>query len=332
MAEQLGDVVVTIPTVAGAVEPAELGRTLMHEHIFVVDPELSRDRPGEFDEPAEIERARRSLRELKASGFDTLVDMTVIGLGRDVDRVRRAVEGTGMNVIVATGIYTFGALPNYFRARGPGTANGGEDPVLEMLLRDTRVGIGGTGVRAGVLKCVIDAFGATPDVERSTRAVGRAHRAVGTPISTHSHAPSRSGLVQQDLLASEGVDLGRVLIGHCDDTDDLDYLTRLIERGSYLGVDRFGLETIRPDADRVRTVAELCRRGYAERLVLSHDASCFTMNYPTDTRQRVLPNWRHGAIGDTFIPALLAAGVTDDQVERMLRGNPAAFLGRTDPY
>ena len=101
------------------------------------------------------------------------------------------------------------------------------------------------------------------------------HRATGVPISTHTEPATRRGLEQQKVFESEGVDLSRVVIGHSGDTADLEYLEELLARGSYLGMDRFGLYGILSFEERVRTVVELCERGYVDKLVLSHDAACY---------------------------------------------------------
>ena len=79
----------------------------------------------------------------------------------------------------------------------------------------------------------------------------------------------------REVLRRSGVDLGQVVIGHSGDTTDVDYLCRVADAGSYLGMDRFGLDVLLPFEDRIATVLELLRRGYAERMVLAHDASCF---------------------------------------------------------
>src|SRR5205823_9778920 len=124
------------------------------------------------------------------------------------------------------------------------------------------------------LKAATDAPGVTPDVEKSLRAVARAHRRTGAPILTHSYPTNQSGSHQQDIFESEGVDLSRVLIGHSGDTDDMAYLERVAERGSYLGMDRFGMDDYLSHERRLAAVVELCRRGFAAQVMLSQDHVC----------------------------------------------------------
>ena len=173
-----------------------------------------------------------------------------------------------------------------------------------MFVRDIEQGIADTGIKAAILKCATDEPGVTPGVERVLRAVAQAHRRTGVPISTHTHAGTRRGLEQQRIFAEEGVDLSRVVIGHSGDTTDLDYLEELIGNGSYIGMDRFGVDVYLPFEDRVDTVARMCERGHADKMVLSHDASCYFDALPEETLPVALPNWHYLHIHNDVIPAL----------------------------
>ena len=156
--------------------------------------------------------------------------------------------------------------------------------------------------------------------------MARAHRETGAPISTHTDALTERGLEQQAVFREEGVDLGRVVIGHCGDTTDLDYLRRLIDAGSYIGMDRFGLNLMLPFEDRVATVAALCEQGYADRMVLSHDASCFTHNFDVQAKEELLPQWRYTHLHDEVLPALRERGVSQRDIDTMLVDNPRKVL------
>jgi phosphotriesterase-related protein len=154
------------------------------------------------------------------------------------------------------------------------------------------------------------------------RAVAQAHRATGAPISTHTHAASQRGLDQQRIFREEGVDLSRVIIGHSGDSTDIGYLEELIAAGSYLGMDRFGIDTILPFEQRVAVVATLCERGHADRLVLSHDCACFIDWFDERDLAARLPNWHFLHISDDVLPALKERGVSDAQLHQMLVDNP----------
>jgi len=312
-----------INTAVGPIDTSALGATLMHEHVFVLSPEINQNYPDSWgDEEVRIGRAVGQLRNLKSRGIDSIVDMTVLGLGRYIPRIQRIASQMDLNILVATGLYTYRDLPIYLQFRNPGGRYDSLEKLAEMFRRDILEGIAGTGVKASILKCATDREGITPGVERVLRAVARVHRETGVPIATHAHAASRRGLEQQRILKEEGVDLSQVVIGHCGDTADCDYLEELIEKGSYIGMDRFGIDTILPFKKRVETVARMCRRGLAGRMVLSHDAACYMDWFEEEALGAALPNWHFYHISDDVIPALKKAGVTDDQIQTMLVDNP----------
>jgi phosphotriesterase-related protein len=320
-----------VNTVGGAVDGAQLGRTLMHEHIFVLSPEIEKT-TEEWDEPAQVARAIEKLRELKAHGIDTLVDLTVIGLGRFLPRiVEIAAQVPEINVVVATGVYTYNDVPMYFHFQGPGTILGGSEPMVDLFVRELSQGIGETGVRAGILKCASDRPGITPGVERVLRAVAQAHRLTGAPITTHTPTPPEpSGLEQQRVFREEGVDLSRVVIGHSGGTVNTDYHLSLIENGSYLGFDHFGLPGITLE-ERVDAVARLCARGYADRIVLSHDAMCFVDWFPRSVMDAT-QTWRWTYISDVVLPTMRERGIGEKDITTMLVDNPRRILEGGAPY
>ncbi len=324
-----------VNVIGGAIDTAELGTTLMHEHVFVLTPEIQSTYPGfaGWDPERGVAEAREQLRALKELGVDTIVDLTVVGTGRDIPLIARAVEGTGLNVVVATGIYTYNDVPKPWHFRGPGTVLGGEDDLMvSLFVKDIEEGIQGTGIRAGILKCAVDEPGMTPGVERVMRAVATAHRRTGVPISTHTHAATERGLEQQALLREEGVDLSRVVIGHCGDTTDCEYLEKLVAAGSFIGMDRFGIDIEVSFEERVDTVAEMCRRGHAGAMVLSHDAAVFIDWLPPGAIPAALPNWHYHHIHDDVLPALRERGVSEEDLDRMLVQNPRAVFERTGGY
>ncbi|MFJ3903984.1 phosphotriesterase [Streptomyces sp. NPDC090025] len=318
----------TIPTVRGPVALADLGTVLMHEHVFVLSEEFRRSMPETWDEEERVADAVTRLKALAATGVTTLVDPTVIGLGRDVRRVARVNEQVDLNIVAATGVYTLGDIPDFFRYHGPGTLLGGPDGMTELFVRELEEGIAGTGIRAAFLKCAIEAE-LTPGVERVMRAVAQAHLRTGAPITVHTAAAARTGLTAQEVLRREGVDLGAVVIGHSGDTADLDYLHRLVDNGSYLGMDRFGLDLLLPGDQRVATVAALAGEGLADRMVLSHDASCHIDWFPPGVREAVAPDWHHTHLHDQVLPALRRAGVTEEQLTTMLVDNPRRYFTPT---
>jgi phosphotriesterase-related protein len=322
-----------IETATGPVDSSELGRVLMHEHVFIISPEMKDNVPEEWgDDETRLADAARRLTELKESGIDTILDPTALGLGRYIPRIATLASRIDLKIIVATGLYTFNELPHYWQARKPGTGLAGSDPMVNLFVKDITEGIAGTGIKAAVIKCATDRPGVTPGVERVLRACAKAHRETGAPITTHTHAATRRGLEQQAIFKEEGVDLERVVIGHSGDTDDLDYLLQLIDNGSILGMDRFGIDGYLPTAERVKVIAELCKRGYADRMVLSHDASCYLDWIPGEVPPSAMPHWHYLHISRDVLPMLREAGVTEEQIDTMLVDTPRRFLENRGAY
>ncbi|XVQ08629.1 phosphotriesterase family protein [Spirillospora sp. CA-255316] len=321
----------SVETARGPVDVGSLGRTLMHEHVFVLSTEhIDNYGAGSWwDEEERVADAVAKLRELAGLGIATIADPTVWGLGRYIPRIRRIAEQVPeLNIIVATGLYTYHDLPFQLLYRGPGTLLGGPEPLVADFVRDLTEGIGDTGVRAAFLKCAVDTSGLVPGVERVLRAVAAAHRETGAPITVHTASSAETGRPVVDLLGKEGVDLGKVVIGHAGDSNDLDYLKALADTGAILGMDRFGLDAYNSTAERAGTVAALCAQGYADRMVLSHDASCYIDWFGPDPQalRGMAPNWNYRHISDDVLPALRALGVTGAQLDQMLVENPRRYF------
>ncbi len=316
----------SVATARGPVDSADLGTTLMHEHVFVLTPDSQNQWSDEWDEGQRVVDAVARLNELAASGVRTIVDPTVDGLGRDVPRIARIAEQVAdLHIVVATGVYTYTEVPHYFTHRGPGVSPDLPEPMVDLFVRDLTVGCQGTDVKAAFLKCAIDAQGLTGGVERILRAVGKAHVQTGAPVMVHTHPRSRSGLEVQRVLSEEQVDPSRVLLAHSGDSTDADHLSKLAEAGFLLGMDRMGINLEMPFADRVGIVVEMCRRGYAERMVLSQDASCY-IDWVQPDLMALLPDWHYLHVQADVVPALLEGGVTQEQVDAMLVGNPRRFF------
>jgi phosphotriesterase-related protein len=320
--------VAQIETLDGPLDTAQLGTVLMHEHIFNLSWEIQQLYPGfhGWDPEAKVAEAQQAFKDLKAAGVDTIVELSVIGLGRDVELFARAVEGSGIQVVCATGLYTYDVMPRMWHFSGPGTLLDGPEPLDELMLRDIREGIQGTSVKAGMLKCAIDQAGLTEHVDRVLRSVCRVHHETGLPITIHTHPETHRGRDALKVLGEEGVDPRRVVLAHCGDSTDLDHLEELAQSGALLGMDRFGLNILLPFEQRVDTVAALVERGLADRLVLSHDAMVFSDWFPPGLHEQVTPDWHYLHIHQQVLPALRERGVTDDDIEQMLVRTPRRFF------
>lgn len=320
----------SVQTCRGPRDPDELGPTLIHEHVFVRSPELDVNLPDpEWVEAEAVERAVSGLCRLHTLGVRTVVDLTVLGLGRDVGLVAEVARRTPVGIVVSTGYYTSNVLPPYFRTHGPGLLVDGPDPLVELFVRDIDEGVAGTGIRAGMLKVATDREGVTDDVARVLTAAAVAHQETGVPITTHSNPAVRNGLEQQRLLRELGVPLDRVVIGHSGDSVDVAYLRELMDNGSTIGMDRFGMQHVLPDEPRVATVLELLRLGYADRMVLSHDAAFYSRVTPPSWRARHAPHWHMENLPRRIVPMLEAGGATPEDLHQMMVLNPRRLLEPT---
>jgi phosphotriesterase-related protein len=322
-------VVSEIETVRGPVATAELGPTLMHEHVFVLSPESAANWSDEWDEETKVAEAITNLTELVATGVRTIVDPTVDGLGRDIRRVARINEAVpDLNIVPATGAYTYADVPHWFALRGPGALPDLPEPMIDLFVRDIEGGIQGTSIKAAFFKCAIDHHGLTAGVERIMRAEAKAHRITGAPIMVHNNPGQDTMAEVQRIMGDEGVDPRRVLLAHVGDSTDVDRLAGLAAEGYLLGMDRFGIDAILPFDDRVNTVVGLCERGWAGRMVLAHDTSCYIDWFEPNVRA-FLPNWHYLHIHKEVLPALRERGVSDEQIDQMLVGNPRDWFERT---
>ncbi|MBI2767357.1 MAG: phosphotriesterase-related protein [Chloroflexi bacterium] len=307
----------TVQTATGPIDTADMGFTLMHEHVRVGWPPMYQQYPELFDRPAEVAQAVERLRAAMALGVRTIVDLTPIDLGRDATLIAEAARGSGMQVIVATGVYY--TIPFHFLLRP-------DEDMTALFVRDITEGISTSGIRAGVIKCATE-----PEMhevnERVLRASARAAMQTGVPICTHTFPANRTGLDQQRVFKEEGMDMSRTVIGHSDDSDDMSYLEQIIQGGSYCGMDRMGIPFPRTSEQRADMIAALVEKGYADRITLSHDSCCNFHWADQKTIDELAPDWKLTHISTTIIPLLRERGVSDANIEQMTVKNPAKIFG-----
>jgi phosphotriesterase-related protein len=315
----------SVETVQGPVEADELGLVLVHEHVRFRDEAVAEEWPGRYDEQLELDAALVAVNAAKERGVRTIVDPTAMFGGRDVRFMKRVADETGVRIVACTGIYSYDYLPHYF-------ANRDVDVMADHFVEDIEIGVQGTGIKAAFLKCAADAAGVTENVEKIHRAVARASVQTGAPIMAHSMPAVSTGPRQVDIFEEEGVDLSRVQIAHCGDSEDVDYIEGLINRGVYVGLDRYGLEMYLPIDKRNAVAAELLRRGHAQRLMISQDF-CATIDwFPPEAAEvfegaGAIRNWSMTLVFDEVVPALRELGALDDTgFETIFKENPQRWL------
>lgn len=329
-----------IQTTRGPVPADALGRTLVHEHLLTISDLVRHEWPHLADPAADHERALAAVRSVQAHGVQTWCDPSCMNLGRDVPLSIRVAEEADIHMVVATGAYVYESLPRFFRFRD-------EQALADCFVHDAETGIQGTEVRAAFLKCAADEHGITPDVEKVLRAIALAHERTGLPVMAHCRLGGTSlgpegpiqptdeeraqalanTLRQLEILIDEGgIPAHAIQLAHVGDCPDLDAIERVLERGTFVGLDRYGLDFFNPSAERNRVAAALCERGYTDRIMLGSD-SCATIDwYPPEVVQMLAPRWRASLIFEEEIPALQDLGVTDEQLETILVTNPRAWL------
>lgn len=321
-----------VETVLGNVPADTLGPTLAHEHVISVTPEIQRDFPDlswQGSREHAIQQTVDALSDVADRGIKTIVDCTTIDHGRDIEALLEANKRVPINIIAATGLYTHDKLPFFYKFRPERElkSTNKKDIIEEMFLQDILTGIQGTTIKAGVIKVTTDSEGVTPNIERILRAAARTHNQTGTPITTHTNVKHETGLGQLEIFKEEGVDLSRVVIGHSGDSSDLDYLRKLLDSGVFIGADRFGFyRPGEPDLEaKARTVVALCKEGYAEQILLSHDTA-FYVDWWEETPPPWAPDWIPTHISDIVLPKLLEEGVSEEQIDTMMGKNAARLF------
>lgn len=320
----------SIQTVTGPVRIADLGKTLVHEHLLIGYPGWFMDALApRFVRADALAKGVDRLQELRDLGVSTFLDPCPMDLGRDVEFMAEVAERSKMQIICTTGAYkenegltyTFGALP--------------VEEITRIYVKELTEGIGSTGIRAGLIKVATGAP-AISDYERKLlTAAGRAAAEVGCPIITHTD-DARCGSEQIALLTEQGVPPHRILVGHSDGRDDHDYHKSLADRGAYVGFDRFGIETFISDERRVDSVKKMIDAGYVRSVCLSHDSTCAgwlgrpvfggKLLLTPEQIAAALPEWNATHLFRNIIPRLLELGATEGDIETMLVENPRRYF------
>ena len=312
----------SITGVLGPIEGADLGFTLMHEHVMVCASGLRAHYPDLLG-PDQEARAIAALERAKTNGIDTLVDATTFDLGRDPNLLKTVAAASGVNLINVTGWWL--DVPRFMHGVGP-------NQMAREFVRDIEEGFRGTDVKAGLLKCAADFEGVTPMLEVMARAVARAHKETGVPIMVHSYPTGQVARRQIEIFREEGVDLTRVKIDHSNDTTDTEYLEWILDQGCYLGLDRYPGRNVSPHM-RTVTLKRLMDLGHGDRLCPAHDCICLHIHkenpdgsIPEEHEfQRSNPE-QYLYIKRFVIPDLLEMGATEADIQTLFVDNPRRFL------
>lgn len=319
----------SIETVCGPISTDDLGVTLMHEHLLIGYPGAEADTLHPGPNPIEMRRiCVEKIRSMQEHGIRSMLDPCPNDLGRDVQLARDVAEETGFNIICATGLYkeNEGGLPYWHFHRSVGQA---VERMTELFIHELTQGIGDTGVKAGIIK-VATGEGTITDYEYEVMtAAAAASVETGAPITTHTDQGTM-GEEQQKFLLGQGVPAHKIVIGHSCGSADQAYHTRIVDKGSYLGFDRFGIGVLAPDEQRIEALLALLKKGCEKQIVVSHDSVWCTRGEPfpalmvesMDPDSLFDPTHFHRNI----IPELLKRGASQEQIDTMLIDNPKRYF------
>ncbi len=324
---------VKVNTVSGQISPRELGVTLMHEHICYGYPGWEGDQTiAPFNREAVVKNGVETLLKLKALGVNTYVDATANDQGRQPEILKEISEKSGINIVCSTGYYyeeEGGSAYWNFRS----SLGDISEELYELFYTEVTKGIRDTGIKAGVIKVGSSKGEITEYEKKMFLAAARVQKETGVPIITHT-TEGTMGPEQAKLLVEAGADPKRIQIGHMSDNLDVDYQLETLKYGVYVSWDRMGLQGLAGcpmDNQRYETLTELIKKGYADKIMLSHDYIITWLGRPLKIPEQALPliaNWYPTHLFENIIPALKKSGVTDEQIQTIIRKNPMRlFLG-----
>ncbi|MFQ5879507.1 MAG: phosphotriesterase, partial [Dehalococcoidia bacterium] len=299
------------------IHPEEMGITAMHEHILWGPPGWEWNPQWWYSVPRIYEKIYNELLDFKGLGGATFVDVSGIGLGRDLDFYVNLARSTGVHIVACTGFWEGYGILGYFHDKDI-------DYFTELFVHELTKGMGKTNIKAGIIK-VGTGPTMTPLEELTFRAAARAAKETGCAVTTHGVL---TAMQQMEVLTEEGLDPSQIIIGHLSSAYSLD-LERdkeIARRGAYLGYDHIGIEPTwsdaayaMPDERKVELIIAMVEAGYAQNLILSCDVNGWSLGWknPYHTVAHLL---RY------FVPRLHRAGISEEMIHTLLVENPKRVL------
>lgn len=284
--------------------------TYMHEHITI---DLSKEKNNIDCKLDLFEDSKNEFLEIKNLGVSRIVDVSNIGIGRDVNYVMRMEKETGIDIYMSTGYYKDPFLPNY-------VSESSIDYLANIMINDIEKGIDNSIKKASFIGEIGTGFDVVTENEKKVFiSSALAQKETGVFITTHTSL-GKLGHEQLDILKENGANLEHVILGHTDLANDLDYIKSLLDRGVYIAFDTIGKISYLPEETRVKFIKELCDNNWEDKLILSVDIT---------RRSHLKVN---GGIGyayliKEFVPRLLEAGIEEHKINKLLVENPKKILG-----
>lgn len=296
-----------IETVLGPVDPQDLGPALTHEHILVDFIGADKVSPDRYDPDEVFEVMLPYLEALREAGIRAIFECTPNYLGRDPALLRRLSQTSGLHIITNTGLYKDPYLPAWAREA---TA----EEIARDWIKEATEGIGPEQIKPGFIKIAANE-GNLSDLQRKIlEAAILTSKATGLAIASHT-TQGVTAHQQLDLLEEMGLPASRFIWVHADAEPDAELRYRAAARGAWLSYDGLRAESA---AQKLPTVLEALQRC-PHRLLISQDAGWYNVGQPRGG-QIVPMDW----LPLHFVPMLLAAGASQQDVNRLLVSNPAA--------
>ena len=337
-----------VQTVLGPVQPSELGPTSTHEHLYIDFSFMYRpaqDSPLDLsDAPITLENlgwvrhnhyschANLTLMDVdtaimevglyKDAGGGAIVEATTIGIGRDPHALARISRETGIHVIMGAGFYVDAVHPGDMDARSV-------DELARQIVRDITEGVDSSGIKAGIIGEIGCTWPLTPNERKSLAAAAIAQQTTGAAILIHPGRHPDAPVEILELLAADGADISRVIMGHLDRTVfEFDAIESIAASGCYLEWDLFGNEgsyyplaelDMPSDAQRLGFIKRITDAGYADKVVIAQDIC-------TNHRLARYGGHGYGHILENIVPRMRRKGFSENVIEAITVGNPANAL------
>ena len=227
-----------------------------------------------------------------------------------------------MNIIAATGQYWFEEV---------WLVDKNIDRMADRMIREVEKGIQGTDAKAGIIKCATDRYGLSEKNRNMLQMIAKVYQETGLPVYTHTSISNHIAVDQQQYLMDLGIPANRMVIGHLGDTDNVEFIETILKKGSYAGLDRFGLDWIFPDEKRIDTLVKLIERGWEDKLVLSHDCSVFIDEFDNEWDERYKVDleelrFQYTHLPERIVPELVKKGIPEDKVWSLFDSVPRKFF------
>lgn len=339
-----------VQTVLGLMDPEQLGRTMTHEHL-TMSFECCYFPPRAGDEPVaedpfhmrhmhwlrqnpysshenllllqETAAVRDELLAYRRSGGGAIVENTTMGIERDLPTLKQLAKDTGVHIIAGAGYYVD-------CTHSEDTRRTSVEKLSDIIVSEVLHGADGTDIRCGVIGEIGTCWPITESEKKVLKATAHAQAQLGCPVIIHPGRNPAAPFEVVRILQEAGGDISKTVMSHLDRTIfDEGQLLEFAKLGSYLEYDLFGMETLNyaydptvdmpSDSQRVKTLGFLIKEGYEDKMVIAHDIH---------TKNRLTKYGGHGYshILNNIVPKMLARGISQHQVDKILIDNPKHWL------